>query len=194
MRDMMPLHVWHDAFTCVTWRIHMCDMTHSYVWHDAFTCVTWRIHMCKKMHSYVWHDTYMCVTLPIYECDMTRAYVMSRNPWVIQMSRTPYESFMRVTWCKCMWCHKLEKTHPGVTNSMSHLWVWHDASVYDVTKCMSHLDVTNSIWVIGECDIWRKPIWCHELEKLIQMSRTPWVIYECDMTQVYMMSRNAWVI
>jgi len=25
-------HVWHDSFICVTWLIHMCDMTHSYVW------------------------------------------------------------------------------------------------------------------------------------------------------------------
>jgi len=23
-----------SAFICVTWLIHMCDMTHSYVWHD----------------------------------------------------------------------------------------------------------------------------------------------------------------
>jgi len=23
------------SFTCVTWLIHMCDMTHSYVWHDS---------------------------------------------------------------------------------------------------------------------------------------------------------------
>jgi len=31
-----------DVFICVTWRIHMCDMTYSYVWHDVFICVTWR--------------------------------------------------------------------------------------------------------------------------------------------------------
>ena len=31
---------WCDSFTCETWLIHMCDMTHSYVWHDSFTCVT----------------------------------------------------------------------------------------------------------------------------------------------------------
>ena len=32
---------WHDSFTCVTWLIHMCDMTHSHVWHDSFICVQW---------------------------------------------------------------------------------------------------------------------------------------------------------
>jgi len=38
---------------CVTWLIHMCDMTHSYVWH---------IHMCDMPRSYVWHDWFVCVT------------------------------------------------------------------------------------------------------------------------------------
>jgi len=49
--------VWHDSFICVTWLIHMCDMTHSYVWHDSFICVTW----CHMMHSYTWmsHGTQM---------------------------------------------------------------------------------------------------------------------------------------
>ena len=27
---------------CVTWLIHVCDMTHSYVWHDSFTCASWQ--------------------------------------------------------------------------------------------------------------------------------------------------------
>jgi len=40
------IHVWHDSFTCVTWLIHVCDITHSHVWHYSFTCETWLIHMC----------------------------------------------------------------------------------------------------------------------------------------------------
>jgi len=43
--------VWHDTFMCLTWLIHMCNMTHSYVWHDTFICVTWLIHMCDMTHS-----------------------------------------------------------------------------------------------------------------------------------------------
>jgi hypothetical protein len=30
-------YVWRDSFTCVTWLIHMCDVTHSHVWRDSFT-------------------------------------------------------------------------------------------------------------------------------------------------------------
>ena len=41
-------HVWHDSFTCVTWLIHMCDMTHPYVWHDSFIRLIWLIHTCDQ--------------------------------------------------------------------------------------------------------------------------------------------------
>jgi len=67
-RGLMRVHrwpmscVWHDSFVCVTWCIHMCDMTYSHVWNDAFICVAWLIHMCDMTHSYVWHDSFICVT------------------------------------------------------------------------------------------------------------------------------------
>ena len=76
---------WHDSFTCVTWLIHVCDMTHSYVWHDSFTRVTWRIHMRDMTHLYVWHGIHMCdmthtylqyVWHDSYMCDMTHSYGM----------------------------------------------------------------------------------------------------------------------
>ena len=57
--DVTYSRVWHDSFTCVTWRIRMCDMTHSYVWHDSCMCAIWLIHMCGMTHSYVWHDSFM---------------------------------------------------------------------------------------------------------------------------------------
>ena len=65
------IHMWYDVFTwhvtfekvylidaydsCVTWIIHVCDLTHSFVWHDLFICVTWLIHVYDMTHSYVWH-------------------------------------------------------------------------------------------------------------------------------------------
>jgi len=67
--------VWHDSFICVTWRIHMWDMTHLYVWHDSLICVTWLIHLCDMTHSYVWHDAFICVTWLIHMCVMTHSYV-----------------------------------------------------------------------------------------------------------------------
>ena len=52
----MGRHMWRDS-------IHMCDMTHSHVGHDSFTCVTWLIHMSDMTQSsdrirIVWHDLF----------------------------------------------------------------------------------------------------------------------------------------
>ena len=59
-REMTHPHVWHDSFICVTWLIHMCDMTPD-------ICVTWLIHMCDVTHS--------CVTWLTQTCDVTHSYV-----------------------------------------------------------------------------------------------------------------------
>ena len=48
MCDMTHTYVCHDAFICVTWLIHICDMT------------TWRTHVCDMTHAYVWHDAFKC--------------------------------------------------------------------------------------------------------------------------------------
>jgi len=83
MCDMTHSFVLHDSFIVVIWLIHMrgmayvcmCDTTHSYVWHDSFICVTWLIHMCDMTHSYVSHDACMCVTRLIHMRDITHSYV-----------------------------------------------------------------------------------------------------------------------
>ena len=103
--DSYKSHVWRTCGThsyvchksliwiiCVTWRIHMCDMTHymcdvtqSYVWHDAFICVTWLIHMCDMTRSYVWHDSFIYSTWLIHICDMLHSCVQLINPlgWIM---------------------------------------------------------------------------------------------------------------
>ena len=70
-RQMTSFLICITRFMCVTWLIHMCDMTHSYVRHDAFICVTWLIHMCA---------TESCIC---YELN---------NPW-----STSHNKFQRIT-------------------------------------------------------------------------------------------------
>jgi len=55
---------------CVTWLMHVCDMTHSCVWHDSFMCVTWLIHVCDMTHSCVWLVFNLNVQ---YICNLGRA-------------------------------------------------------------------------------------------------------------------------
>jgi len=109
-------HVWHDSFICVTWLIHMCDMTHLYVWHDPFIRVTWLVHMCDMTHSYVWHDSFIRVTWLIHMCDMTDSLTHS-HVW--------HDTFRRVTWL----IHTCD-----VTNSC----VWHDSFEPRRTSDITH--------------------------------------------------------
>jgi len=76
------LIVWHDSSMCVTWPIDMCDMTHSYMWHDSMICEIWSIDLCDMAHSYAWHDSLICVTWLIHTCDMTHSYVWHDSRYV----------------------------------------------------------------------------------------------------------------
>jgi len=93
--------VWHASSTCVTWLIHLCDMTlsnvsrdslmrvtwdrrpHAHVWHDLFTCVAWLI--CDLTHSYVWHDSFICVP-------------WLSHTWDVLDPRVWYDTFVCVTY------------------------------------------------------------------------------------------------
>ena len=143
--QMTHLCVWHDAFMCVTWLIHVCDMTHSCVWHDSFMCdmthesrVTYLIYTTQiwamtysrvwhdsliyvpfaTTHSYVWHDSFTCVTC-------SRRQRKDSYVW--------HDSFMCVTWLIIM-C------------DMTHLYVWHDSFIC-VTLPIHKCDMTHSyVW------------------------------------------------
>jgi len=106
--------VWYDWFMCVTWLIHVCDMTYSCVWHDSLTCVIWLIHMCDMTHS--------CVTWLIHMWDMTHSYV-------------GYDSFICVTWL----IHMCDMTHSYVRHdSFSVTWlVWHDSFMRNLTLLLA---------------------------------------------------------
>ena len=55
---------WGDS--CVTWLIHMCDMTQSYVRHDSITCKVWLIQVCAMTHPYVAWLIYVCAGVYLY--------------------------------------------------------------------------------------------------------------------------------
>ena len=101
---MTHSYVWYDSFTCVTWLIHIHDVTHSYVWHElihmcdmnSFICLTWT-------HSYVWHDSFKCVTWLNHMFDMPHSYVWHELIYMCDMN-----SFICVTW--------------------THSYVWHASS------------------------------------------------------------------
>ena len=124
---MVHSHVKHDSFICVTWLIHMCDMTHPYVWHDSFTYltytilvyefnmthlrvwldvfifVTWLIHGFDRTISYVWHDSFTCVTWPIQMYDMTYCN-MYHDISIRDMTQTIWTMSRALTWARVFTC------------------------------------------------------------------------------------------
>jgi len=108
-------HVWHDSFvrsTCLTWLIHMCDMTNSYLKRTSFTCVTWLIHACDMTHSYAWQDLFTCWK------------------WLIPIGRMP-DSYARYLWNHSIYL--IGRLHPSplpdplicVSRDSIHVWLFH---------------------------------------------------------------------
>jgi len=123
-----------DSFTCVTWLIHTCDMTHSHVWHDSFTCVTWLIYTGDMTHSHVWHNLFTRVAwLMSHVCHGS----FTRVKWLIHKSDITYlhvwhDSFTRVSWL----------IHTCV---MTHSHAWNDSSIR-ATQI-----ITRVTWLIHMC-------------------------------------------
>ena len=71
---------------CVTWLMHICDMTHAYVWPDSCIFVTCHMYICDMTFAYWWHDS-CCVTRMIESC-----HASERVIWRIK------KAFQKITW------------------------------------------------------------------------------------------------
>ena len=130
--DSTYSYAWHDSCICVTWLIHMCDMTHSirvwhnsciFVWYDSFVRVTWLVIMCDMTHTYVWEVWFIRVTndkTHAYACDMTYSYA-----WHDSLISVWHDSFICVTWLM----HTCVTWHVYMCDT-SHAYVWHDSFIY----------------------------------------------------------------
>ena len=164
MRDIIDSYLWCDSFMYETWFIDVCDMLRhgegspscSHTYDITHFCVTWLIHMCDMSQLYICHNSCICVTccgmgsnppilwyvwhnsIPCHSpichmtdsyvghdsflCDMTHSYV-----WHDSFICTWHDSFTRVKWL----IHK---------RGMTRLHLWHDSFV-----CVA--------WLIHVCDM-----------------------------------------
>jgi len=143
-------HVRHGAYTCMTKLIHTCDKTHPCVWHDSFACVMLHLQLPGTMHSHVWYDTFTFVTWCLHTCDVTRPHV-----W--------HDSFTRVTWHIHM-------------RDMTHSQVWHDSSIHVIWRILTFDDTFMCVtWLIHICGTTRSHVW-NDL-----FIRVTWIIHIYDM-------------
>ena len=166
----------HEPIMCVTWLIHICDVTlsyvkdvppygrdmaHSYVLHDFFvtrdsiTCVTWLIHacnvktlICNMTHWYVWCDSFTC---------LMRLFHM----W--------HDSLICVTqlfdMCDMTVSHVTQLIHMC---DMTHPYVWRDSFT-----CVSHESFICATWPI------------HMYETTLSFTGMTWLFHMCDMTHLW---------
>jgi len=66
-------------------------MTHSFVFHVAFICVPWIIHVCAMSHSYQSHESFTCLLLT-----GKRTCALLCVPWLLHMCATSYHELPRV--------------------------------------------------------------------------------------------------
>jgi len=146
----------------------MCDMTHSCVWHDSFICVTWLIHMCDVTHSYVryvpyhscvWCDLF-CVTFNIHMENVKR----------INESRHTYKWVMSHIWMWHALCHiqhpyKICPTHYAWVTS--HIYMSHVTHM-NVTYSAWHSTSKGNMPNTG----WRRPIGYLELQVIFRKRAT----------------------
>jgi len=161
---MTPSYVRRDSFVCVTWLIHICDMTridaYAYsffdatgklVCHDSLICVSWLPHMCVVTHSYAWHDSSIYVTWLVL-MPTPILFLMRLARWcVMTPSYVCHDWFICVSWLIRM-C------------DMAHPYMWRDSYWY---PRYPSLDATGALV-------------CHD--SLICVS---WLPHMCVMTPSY---------
>jgi len=191
------LNLWHDSYICVTWLIHMGDMTHSFVWHDSFICVTWLIYLWNMTHWYGWHASFICVTGLIHMGDMTHSAVCHDSficvTWLIHLCAMTHSngwphSFLCVTW------RMLKRDMAHAYEAMSH--VTHRLeSVPTYEWAMSSIQVRQKTWLMPT-RLWRFESVPHSYtwhdsnmtRSYVWHDSFIWVtsiVFMCDMTHSY---------
>jgi len=190
LHTCMSALVWHDAFTCMTWPIHVCGMTLSavelnyfpHVWRDTFTCESCRIRVCDMIH--VTHVNASCHTNEsCHTC--ADEWIMSHMRW--RMNHVTHAPFMSHTWMS----HVTRINHVTHAAFVCVTWfiricVWHDSSTcvpWRIYMCeMTHANVCHDSFTRGTCPTREtfhlKHLGHVSLFKKIKM----WVPHVCAMT------------
>jgi len=189
---------------CVTWPIHICDMTHSYVWHDSFICETWLIHRpspCSPLRpcttalrdmthssSYVWHDAFICTTWLIHMCDIIHScvwqYSLIRATWLIHtcdMAHSHVRYDLHIELPAKLLDYFLQRNKSNINySSVRHdsftctIWLIHLCNM--THSYVRHDSFIGAISLIKNCEM------THSSQRHDSLICVTWLIYMCDVT------------
>jgi len=174
--NSVVINGWLMSHICVTWLLHICDMTPSFVKKASSS-------LNKSRHTYLWHDFYICVTWLLHTCDMTPSFVE-------RASSSTNDS-----------CHV---THlRDMTSSLGWHVVTCHCHVRDMTTPLWwRVIATHVTWLLHMCDMSSSHTWQNSLMRQKSVVINDWVmshisvtrhvthIYDttphtCDMTPLY---------
>ena len=136
-------YIYLYLYICVTWLIHMCDMSHFYVWHicdAAMAKSSWCV--CNTTHSHIWRDSSICTTH--LWCSDGKEFV-TRHRRIEFVMCVWHDSFTWV-WRDSLIC----VTHLQRSDGRFVMCEWHDSHTC-VTWLLHLRDVTLS-YVWHTCD------------------------------------------
>jgi len=158
---MTHSYVWHDSFICVSWLIHMCDMTRPYAWCDAFicnasfTCVADSFICVTNISWDVLCVSFICVT----QCMLQQNAAGSS---LVYMCDVWHDSFMYVTQCTLQQrllvaCMLLVRD--SFMCAVTHSSAWHDSLRY--VMCLIHM--CDTMHVAAACCWFVTSLYVHDV-------------------------------
>jgi len=199
MCDMSRSRAWHYAFMCVTWHIHMYDITrvcirwwqnlYIYVWRDS-CAYAWHarcmchLFICWWHCSYirVWHDAFVRVMWVIHTCDVTCVCISFDITHIHTCDMTWFLYMCDVTWLIYM-CDVTYAWHDRFTCDLFiHWWHW---LIY--VGCDSFLYTCHDRFMcvtrrILECVVAQSCAWRNLYICVYVTSAYVWLIHVCNTT------------
>jgi len=180
-------HVWHGLFTCVSWPIHICDMT---TWHLSMCLHMWCMYFhiwvcestwdaciftCEYLYSHMWHGLFTYVTWPIHIYDMTTWHLSMCLHIDVSIFTYEYVNPLRacIFTCEYVYSHVWRDLFTYVT------WPIHicDMTTWHLSMCLQVWCMYFYRWV---CEFaWNACIFTCEYDSFIYMT---WLIHICVMT------------
>jgi len=175
--------LWHVLFTCASWLIRTCAMTHSYVCHDSFVkcanhheCFIALYDMCAMTHCNVpWLTrvkvvhVQVCVPWLIHMCAMTHCDVTQPIhvlvlhlkvcvPWLIIMWYVCHDS------CQCAMTHSCDSRVCSHVCAMTLSNVCHDSLRCDTSHSCDRRGCSCAIMHLYVCVTWLIAMWHDSLK------------------------------
>jgi len=162
----------HGSFICVTWHIHMCDMTLPHVWQDSFVCVTWHILCVTWIVRMGWLRLVGSLKLQVSFAKepCKRDYILQKRPiilrsllivatsyaWRDSRRKRAVKNCSDIWMCQCIShmngsCYTCERVMSFMNESFR---ITNESWVYTYEWVMSHIWIGRVPHGNGSCHTW----------------------------------------